>query len=314
MSFRLVLLDAKTLGRVSNMHLLEQFGTLQSFDKTHADQTVSRVTNANIIITNKVVIDRKVMDHAPNLKLICIAATGMNNVDLDYAKEKGIAVRNAAGYSTYSVAQHTFAALFQLLNNIYWYDHYVKRKAYSHNDIFTHHGPVISELKDKRYGIIGLGAIGRAVAEIATAFGAKVVYYSTSGLNKNPRYPSVTLEGLLTGSDIISIHAPLNENTRDLIGYKELKKMKPDAILINMGRGGIVKENDLANALNENLIGGACLDVYEQEPLSEDNPLLHIKEKQKLVLTPHIAWASIEAREQLITIIAENIRTFLERK
>lgn len=314
MSYRLVLLDAKTLGNVSNMHLLEQFGKLQKFDKTSSGQTISRVTGADIIITNKVIIDRTVMDHAPSLKLICIAATGMNNVDLEYAMEKGIAVKNAAGYSTNSVAQHTFASLFQLLNHISWYDHYVKSKKYSKSDLFTHHGPVISELNGKCYGIIGLGAIGRAVAEIATAFGARVIYYSTSGKNKNDHYPSVELEELLTTSDIISIHAPLNENTRSLIGYAELKKMRRHAILINMGRGGIVVEKDLAKALNENTIDAACLDVYKKEPPSADNPLLDILEPHKLVLTPHVAWAGIEAREQLITIIAENIRTFLERK
>ncbi len=313
MSYRLVLLDAKTLGHVSNMHLLEQFGTLQKYDQTPPEQTISRVAGADIIITNKVVIDRKVMDRAPNLKLICIAATGMNNVDLEYAEEKGIAVKNAAGYSTHSVAQHTFASLFRLLNHISWYDHYVKNKEYSKGDLFTHHGPVISELNGKRYGIIGLGAIGQAVAGIATAFGARVVYYSTSGKNRNDRYPSAGLEELLATSDIISIHAPLNENTRALIGYAQLKMMQPHAILINMGRGGIVIEEDLARALNEGLIGGACLDVYEKEPPAPDNPLLQVRDPHKLVLTPHIAWASLEARERLIAIVAQNIRNFLER-
>ncbi len=314
MPYRLVLLDADTLGNVSNLHLLESFGTLERYDKTHPDQTIARVKYADIIITNKVVIDREVMDHAPDLKLICIAATGMNNVDLEYAKKKGIAVKNAAGYSTHSVAQHTFAVLFELVNHIHWYDNYVKSGSYSRSDIFTHQGPVISELRDKHYGIIGLGTIGRAVAEIATAFAARVSYYSTSGKNKNNLYPSVSLNTLLRESDFISIHAPLNENTRSLIGYSELKQMKRTAILINMGRGGIVVEKDLAKALDEDLIGGAGLDVYETEPLPSGNPLLQIRKPHKLVFTPHVAWASIEARERLIAIIANNIRSFIEKE
>ncbi len=309
MSYNLVLLDADTLGNVSNMHLLERYGNLQVFDKTLPDQTVSRVKHADIIITNKVVIDKAVMDKAPRLKLICIAATGTNNVDLTYAKKKGIVVKNAAGYSTFSVAQNTFAALFHLMNHINWYDNYVKSLNYSNNELFTHHGPVITELNNKTYGIIGLGTIGMAVAKIATSFGANVIYYSTSGKNKNDIYPSVSLEKLLHASDIISIHAPLNDRTRSLIGYDQLKQMKNHAILINMGRGGIVIEKELARAINENQIGGACMDVYENEPLSTDNQLFEILHQDKLVLTPHIAWASLEARERLIVIVAGNIES-----
>jgi len=314
MSHRLVLLDAKTLGNVSNMHLLKQFGNLQIFDKTSPQQTISRVKHADIIITNKVVIDKAVIDEAPNLKLICIAATGTNNVDLKYAQKKKIIVKNASGYSTYSVAQNTFAALFILLNHIHWYDNYVKNLNYSNNDLFTHHGPVVTELNNKNYGIIGLGAIGKAVAKTATSFGANVSFFSTSGKNKSDLYASVPLEELLSASDIISIHAPLNENTKSLIGYRELKQMRKHAILVNMGRGGIVIEKDLAKALNEELIGGACLDVYEKEPTSTDNPLFQIRDKHKLVLTPHIAWASLEAREKLISIISENISSFVMGK
>lgn len=311
MPINIVLLDADTLGNVSNMHLLKQFGTLQIFDKTLPNQTVLRVKDADIIITNKVVINKTVMDNAPHLKLICIAATGTNNVDLTYAQKKGIVIKNAAGYSTFSVAQNTFAALFQLMNHIHWYDNYVKSLNYSNNDLFTHHGPVITELNNKNYGIIGLGAIGMAVAKIATSFGANVIYYSTSGKNKNSIYPSVSLEKLLHTCDIISIHAPLNDSTKSLIGYEQLKQMKNHAILINMGRGGIVIEKDLARAINEGQIGGACLDVYENEPLSTDNQLFEIIDQHKLVLTPHIAWASLESRERLLKIVAGNIESYL---
>jgi len=307
----IVLLDADTLGKVSNMHLLKQFGTLQIFDKTLPNQTIFRVKDADIIITNKVVIDKTVMDNAPHLKLICIAATGTNNVDLTYAQKKGIVVKNAAGYSTFSVAQNTFAVLFHLMNHIHWYDNYVKSLNYSNNDLFTHHGPVITELNNKSYGIIGLGSIGMAVAKIATSFGAKVIYYSTSGKNKNDIYPSVSLKKLLHTCDIISIHAPLNDSTKSLIGYEQLKQMKNHAILINMGRGGIVIEKDLARAINKGQIGGACLDVYENEPLSTDNQLFEINDRHKLVLTPHIAWASLESRERLIEIVAGNIESYL---
>jgi len=309
---KIVILDAKTLGAVPNIKDLSRFGNVSSHEITEPEQTIQHIGDAEIIITNKVVIDQHVMSACPKLKLICISATGMNNVDLQAASERGIEVKNAAGYSSQSVAQHTFAMILQLANQLSYYDDYVKSGGYAKSDIFTHYGPQIFELHDKNYGIIGMGNIGQTVANIATSFGAKVSYFSTSGKNTKQNYPAITIDELLTTSDIISIHAPLNENTQNLIGEHQLAKMKSTAILVNVGRGCIVNEYDVAKAINNELIGGACIDVFEKEPINSDNPLLDVKYPQKLVLSPHNAWASVEARTKLMEIVMDNISTLLE--
>ncbi len=309
---KIAVLDAKTLGSDVDLSGLNQFGEVEIYETTPPEKVIDRVKDKDIIITNKVVIDKNVIDNAPNLKLIAVAATGVNNVDIQYAKEKGIQVRNVAGYSTESVVQHTFAMLFYLLEHLRYYDKYVKSGEYSKSDIFTHLGKPFWEIHGKKWGIIGLGTIGRRIAEVAESFGAKVSYYSTSGIDRKEKYPRKSLEQLLSESDIVSIHAPLNEKTKGLIGYDQLKLMKKNAILLNLGRGGIVVEEDLAKALDENLIGGAGLDVLEKEPIDENNPLLKIKNKEKLLITPHIAWTSIEARQRLVNEIVENIKAFLE--
>jgi len=311
---KIAILDAKTLGSDVDLSIFNQFGDVEIYQTTKPEETLERVKDKEIVITNKVVIDKNIMDSSPNLKLICVAATGVNNIDVEYAKQKGIQVRNVAGYSTESVVQHTFAMLFYLLESLRYYDEYVKSGEYAKNDIFTHLGRPFWEIKGKTWGIIGLGTIGRRVAEVATAFGADVIYYSTSGVDRPEKYQRVSLEELLKSSDIVSIHAPLNEKTKGLIGYEQLKLMKPSAILLNLGRGGIVIEKDLAKALDEGLIAGAGLDVLEKEPINEDNPLLKVKNKEKLFITPHIAWTSVEARKTLINEIAENIKAFLEGK
>ena len=311
---KIAILDAKTLGNDIDLSGFNQFGDVEIYETTKPNETLERVKDKDIIITNKVVIDKNIMDNAPSLKLICVAATGVNNIDVEYAKQKGIQVRNVAGYSTESVVQHTFAMLFYLLESLRYYDDYVKSGEYAKSDIFTHLGKPFWEIKGKTWGIIGLGTIGRRVAEVASSFGAKVIYYSTSGVDRPEKYPRVSLEELLKTSDIVSIHAPLNEKTKGLIGYEQIKLMKPNAYLLNLGRGGIVIEEDLAKALDENLIAGAGLDVLEKEPITEDNPLLKIKNKEKLFITPHIAWTSIEARKTLVNEIIENIKAFLEGK
>ncbi len=309
---KIVILDAKTLGLVPNLDQISKYGEVTSYELTNPDQTIERIGDAEIIVTNKVIIDKDVMANCPNLKLICISATGMNNVDLDEAAIRGITVRNAAGYSSQSVAQHTFAMILQLTNKLHYYDAYVKSGQYANSDIFTHYGPAIFELHNKNYGIIGMGNIGRSVAKIAESFGAKVSYYSTSGMNNHQNYPSVSLDELLRTSDIISIHAPLNENTKNLLGEEQFIKMKNNAIIVNAGRGGIINERELAQAINNQQIGGAGIDVFEQEPISSDNPLLSVKYPERIVLSPHNAWASIEARTKLVEIVIENIRSFLE--
>ena len=308
---RIVILDAKTLGDDIDLEIFSQFGDVEIYPTTSPAELYERIEDADIIITNKVVIDRDAINAARNLKLICEAATGYNNIDVLYAKEKGIAVTNVAGYSTESVVQTTFGMLFYLLMHLRYYDDYVKSGEYAKSDIFTHLGRPFWEIHGKRWGIIGLGTIGRRVAEVAESFGCDVIYYSTSGVERPEKYPRYPLDELLKTSDIVSIHAPLNEKTKNLITINELQLMKENAILLNLGRGGIVNEKDLAIALDSDMIGGAGLDVLEKEPIDPENPLLKIKNKEKLLITPHIAWTSIEARKRLVNEIVENIRAFL---
>lgn len=306
----IVFLDASTVGDVPNLESIEELGEVTFYPVTRPDQTAERIHEADIIITNKVVITRELMENAPNLKLICIAATGMNNVDMEAASDLGIPVKNVAGYASVSVAQTTFAMILHLLQDLPRYDKYVKDGSYSKSPIFTNMDQNYHEISGMRFGIIGLGNIGQKVADIATAFGAEIVYYSTSGKNTGQPYERLDLEELLGTSDVVSIHAPLNEHTENLISYTQLSKMKPTAMLVNTGRGGIVNEQDLARALDEELISGSALDVFENEPIKNDNPLLSIKNKERLVLTPHIAWASVEARTELIEGVKENIEEF----
>lgn len=309
---KIVFLDIKTVGEVPNMDLLEQFGEVVYYQTTSPDQTMERIDGADIVITNKVVLDEAAISQAPSLKLICVAATGTNNVDKTAALKRGIPVKNAADYSSDSVAQGTFALLLHLLNNIPYFDAYVKQGSYSQSDIFTHVERTFRELRGKRLGIIGLGSIGRKVAKIAEAFGAEVVYYSASGQSYPTPYQRLSLEELLHTSDVVSIHAPLNDHTFNLLTWDRLSLMKRSAILINAGRGGIINEADLAKALDEGIIAGAGIDVFEKEPIAVDNPLLHIKHKERLAMTPHSIWASVESRTALIEKVAQNIQQFIK--
>ena len=306
-------LDADTLGEVTGFYQLTKLGNLTVYPSTLPQQRIERILGREIVITNKVVIDREVMEACPTLKLICIAATGKNNIDLACAGEKGIQVKNVAGYSTESVVQQTFAMLFYLAGHLPYYDQYVKNGDYARNNLFTHLGKPFFELAGKNYGIIGLGTIGRRIAEVASAFGARIQYYSTTGKNVNAGYTSVSLDQLLGDSDIISIHCPLTEATHNLIGYDQLCRMKKEAILINAGRGGIVNEAALARALDEGRIAAAALDVLEKEPPEISNPLFSIKHPERLLITPHIAWASRESRERLMDGIIRNISEYLEK-
>jgi glycerate dehydrogenase len=307
----IVFLDASTIGEVMAIKKIAELGSYTAFDFTPPEQRTERIKGNQIVITNKVIIDKPVMDACPELKLICISATGMNNVDLNYAKEKGIEVRNVAGYSTESVAQMTFSMLFYLLAKMPYFDHYVKSGEYAKSPIFTNHGRSFWELKGKQFGIVGLGAIGKRVASLAEAFGAKVVYYSTSGNNLNGPYPAISFDELIRTSDVISIHCPLNERTENLFGYEQFNKMKSSAILLNAGRGKIVNEGELAKALNENLIAAAGLDVLEYEPIKANNALLSLNNPEKIFIAPHIAWISQEAREELVEGIYSNIVSYL---
>ncbi|MDD2233804.1 MAG: D-2-hydroxyacid dehydrogenase [Desulfitobacteriaceae bacterium] len=309
---KICILDARTLGEDVDLNIFQEFGEVIIHDTTAPENVVERIKDCEIVITNKVVLNNSNLQDTTKLKLICVAATGTNNIDLKYAQSKGITVTNVAGYSTNSVVQQTFTMLFYLLGSPAYYDSYVKSGQYAKSSIFTHLDRPFSELHGKTWGIIGLGTIGKTVAGVARQFGSRVIYYSTSGENRSAEYTRVDLTELLKMADIVSIHAPLNERTLNLLDYERLQLMKPSTILINMGRGGIVNEADLARILDEDRIGGAALDVLEREPINRDNPLLKIKKPEKLFITPHIAWASREARNTLVKKIAENIGGFYQ--
>ena len=306
---KLVILDRRSLGNDVDVSIFDKFGEVISYDLTKENETLERVKDADIVITNKVLITKEHMDNS-KMKLICITATGTNNVDLAYAKEKGIPVKNVAGYSSSSVAQVAFSMIFHLVTKLNYYKNYVDEGNWQKSELFTHIDAPFFELDGKRVGVIGLGDIGRNFAKKASAFGCEVVYYSTSGKNSNSEYKRVELDELLKTSDIISIHCPLNNDTKDLLNYENMKTIKDGAILLNLGRGGIINEVDLAKIIDEKEI--YCgIDVVSVEPILESNPLLKVKNKERLLLTPHIGWASIEARTKLISLVASNIKEFI---
>lgn len=303
---KIVFLDAGTMG-TSSLAPIESQGELVAWPNSTPEESVARVSDCDVLIVNKIKVNDRLLDAAPRLRLVCEAGTGINNIDVDACERRGVLVRNVAGYSTDSVVQETFMHILNLLGNGAYFDEVVKSGAYSRSGLFTDYSRPFIEMAGKTLGVIGLGAIGSKVARIGTAFGMKVVYYSTSGTSHSTEYPSVPLERLMRESDVISVHAPYNELTAGLVGEKELRMMKPKAIIVNMGRGGIVVEDALAKVIDEGVIGGAGLDVYSVEPIPADHPLLHTRHPERLSLTPHVAWASIEARERLIQSIADNI-------
>ena len=310
---KIVFLDRKTIGEDIDLSGYDRFGDVVMYDFSYPDEVPDRVKDADIIVCNKTKIDRNTISTAENLKLVCVTATGTNNLDKDYLAERKIEWRNVAGYSTETVAQHTFSLLFYLLEHLSYYDEYVKSGRYAGDRLFTHFEKNFHELNGKTWGIIGLGAIGHRVAEIALAFGCKVKYYSTSGKNHDKIIKEAGFEELLSTSDIISIHAPLNNDTENLINAEALKKMKPSAILLNLGRGPIVNEEDLCDALDADVICAAGLDVLSEEPMRKDSPFLTLKHPEKVFITPHIAWASIEARVRLMKIIEGQIEEWLNK-
>lgn len=308
---KIVVLEGNSLGNDIDLTVFEKLGEVTIYDQSCAEDTPEKVTDADIIIVNKVPMNEQTLGGAAHLKMIAITATGYNIIDKAYTDSRGIAVANVGGYSTDSVAQHTFALALYLIDQMNYYDQYVKTGEYVKSDIFCHFDKKIFELAGKTWGIIGMGAIGRKVAQIASVFGCRVIYYSTTGKNHNQEYDSVDLDTLLGQSDIVSIHAPLNPVTENLMNMENLKKMKASAILINVARGPIVNEADLVQALKEGIIAGAGLDVISAEPMKEGNPLLEIQDSSKLIVTPHIAWATGEARQRLTDEVYLNIEAFL---
>ena len=307
---KIVVLDAQTVGEDVDWSGYEKLGEVVRYPYSATEEVPERVKDAEVIIVNKVLINEQTVGNAKNLKLVCALATGTNNLDKEYLESRGIIWHNVAGYSTEAVAQHTFAMLFYLLEKLRYYDEYVKDGAYEKSPLFTHFANGFAEIKGKTWGIIGLGTIGRRVAEIAKVFGAKVIYYSASGAAPQDGYEQVDFDTLLAVSDIISVHAPLNEYTENLMNREAFAKMKSSAIFLNVGRGPIVVEQDLFDALENGELAAAGLDVLCKEPIATDNPLLQIKDSRKLLITPHIAWASVEARDRLVQMVLEQVQEY----
>lgn len=310
-NMKIVCLDADTLGNDVDLDsVFGKFGEFVSYNMTDETQTIQRLQNADIVLTNKVLITKDVIAKT-NLKLICVTATGVNNIDLVAAKEANIPVKNVAGYSTNSVVQQTFANILAIRNSTSYYENYGKNSdGWAKSPIFVNLDKPIFELSGKKFCVIGLGTIGLEVAKVAQAFSCEVSYYSTSGNNSNSNFKRVSFDEVLK-SDIISIHAPLNENTKNLFNSKALNQLKDGAMLVNSGRGGIVDEEYMAKLIDEREIY-FITDVLEKEPIVANHPLLKVKNKDRLMITPHIAWASVEARRKLIELSAKNIEDFIK--
>lgn len=307
---KIAFLDTQLMGPDIDLSLFETIGTVEFYEHTPEDKVEERIHDVDVVITNKVKLTEQNLSCAKGLRLIALTCTGTDGVDLDFARKNEIAVANVAGYSTASVVEQTFALLFGLMRHTTWHDGFVK-EGYSSAKMITTFQRPYHELSGKTWGIIGLGGIGKKVATIAEAFDCNVVYHSTSGRNAGGPYQHLSLEDLCQTADIISIHAPLSDRTKNLINSKNLKIMKPSTHLLNLGRGGIVNETDLAEALDAGLLAGAGLDVFEQEPINADNPLLHLKHPERFLGSPHIAWASCEARQRLAVEVVQNIQAFV---
>lgn len=308
---KLVILERNSVGTDVDVSCFEKFGEVTCYPNTVAANTSERVKDADIILANKAPLNESTLKDAPNVKLICLLATGFDNVDLAYCKSRGIKVTNVVNYCTSTVAQHTLLLALALSEKIAFYDDYVKSGAYSAQDRFSNFDRTFYDLEGKTWGIIGMGTIGRRVAGLAQAFGCRVIFYSASGKSTCTDYKRVEFDTLLQESDILSLHCPLSDRTRGLINKDALSKMKETAILVNVARGPVVDTRALYDALVTDQIAGAGLDVLEQEPMAKDNPLARIKDSSKLIITPHMAWASLESRTRLVDEVVKNIEAFL---
>lgn len=308
---KIVILERGSVGEDVSTDCLLGLGEVTVHMNTFPDQVEERVKEADIIVANKSPLNRETLKNAKNVKLICEFATGYDNIDLGYCKEKGIKVANVVDYSTDAVAQHTFALLFYVMESLSKYDEYVKSGKYGAQSRFSNFDYRFTELAGKTWGIIGMGNIGKKVAQVASAFGCRVITHSVTGKQGNGQYELVDFDTLLKESDYLSLHCPLSPLTKNLINLEAMKKMKDSAYLINVARGAVVNNADLYTALTENYIAGAGLDVLEQEPITADNPLGKIMDSGKLFITPHMAWASVEARERVVKETYKNIEAFL---
>lgn len=309
---KIVVLERNSVGTDIPLDAIGKLGEMTVYPNTTAADVKEKIKDAEIVIANKVPLNENTLKDAANVKLICEFATGYDNVDLEYCKSRGIKVANIVGYSTDAVAQHTFALCLYVLEKLRHYDEYVKSGAYAAQDRFSNFDLPFTELSGKTWGIVGMGNIGKKVAQIAQAFGCRVIFYSASGTSACTEYERVDFDTLLGESDFLSLHCPLSDRTRNLINLDALKKMKKSAVLINVARGAVVNDGDLYTALTEGYLAGAGLDVTGTEPMKDSNPLSKIMDSSKLIITPHLAWASNEARNRCVSETCKNIEAFLK--
>ena len=308
---KIVMVERNSVGLDVQLDSYKQFGDVTYYPHTTAEEAAKNIGEADVVISNKLQLNETTLKDCPNVKLICNTATGFDNIDLEYCNKRGIRVTNVKDYSTAAVAQHTFALLFYILEKLRSYDDYVKSGEYSDSGKFSYFAYNFTELEGRTWGIVGMGNIGRKVAKIAEAFGCKVLFYSASGNSTCTDYERVDFDTLLKESDVISLHCPLTDRTRDLIDKDALSKMKKEAVLINVARGPVVNQEALYEALVNGTIAGAGLDVLTKEPMAADNPLAKIKDSGKLIITPHMAWGSVEARQRVVDGVYKNIEAYL---
>ncbi len=304
---KITILDTSTLGEDLSLDLFDKLGEVEKYDKTTQKEVSERIENSDVVIINKVKLNESNLSSAKKLKLICVAATGYDNVDTVYCKNNNIAVCNVVGYSSDSVAQVTVSLALNLVNHINEYTRFVNNGSYTKSGAQNCLVPVYHEMRGKTWGIIGLGGIGRQVAEIAKAFGCNILAYKRNPVDD---YKCVSIEELIKYSDIISIHIPLSPETRNLIDSDMLALAKKDAVIINAARGAVWDEEEIARAVEEDRIGGIGCDVYSVEPMGENHPFNRICNRDNVCLTPHMAWGSYEARVRCVNEISENIKSF----
>lgn len=309
---KIVILERNSVGVDTPVDCFEELGEVTCYpNTTTAEEVRERTKDADIIVANKARLNEESLRESPNVKLICEFATGFDNCDLAYCNSRGIKVANVADYCTDMVAQHTFTLMLTLLQKLPHYDEYVKSGAYAAQDRFSNFDEPFTELAGKTWGIVGMGHIGKKVAQIATAFGCRVIFHSVTGKSTVTEYEQVDKDTLLRESDFLSLHCPLSDLTRDFIDKEALRKMKKTAVLVNVARGPVVNNTDLHDALMNGEIMAAGLDVLEKEPLQLSNPLSKIKDSNRLIITPHLAWASVEARFRCVNEAYLNAKAFL---
>ncbi len=308
---KIVVLERNSVGTDIEVSCLEQLGEVTYYPNTvTVEEARERIKDADIVVANKAPLREEALKGAPNVKLICEFATGFDNIDISYCRARGIKVCNVVDYSTSMVAQHTLTLALSLSQKLPHYDAYVKSGAYSAQDRFSNFDLPFNELDGKTWGIVGMGNIGKRVAKIAAAFGCRVIFHSITGKSTCTDYLQVDKDTLLRESDILSLHCPLSDLSRDFIDAEALRKMKKSAVLVNVARGPVVNNTDLYHALVKGEIMAAGLDVIEKEPLEPGNPLSQLKDSNQLIITPHLAWASVEARTRCVEGVYRNIEAF----